>query len=101
MLRSDGTLYRVVLRGEVWEQLLLFMAILMLKKYQEILDENWWPVIGRHFPTENYIFQQDNAPLHKARSTQEYLHRNDVTMYLHELASTESRPQYHRVCGYF
>ena len=55
------------------------MAILMLKKYQEILDENWWPVIGRHFPTENYIFQQDNTPLHKARSTQEYLHRNDVT----------------------
>ena len=51
----------------------------MLKKYQEILDENWWPVIGRHFPTENYIFQQDNTPLHKARSTQEYLHRNDVT----------------------
>ena len=49
------------------------------EKYQEILEENLWPVIARHFPAENYIFQQDNAPVHTARSTQEYLHRNDVT----------------------
>ena len=49
------------------------------EKYQEILDENLWPEIARHFPAGNYIFQQDNALVHTARSTQEYLHRYDVT----------------------
>lgn len=48
------------------------------EKYQEILDENLWPVIARHFPAGNY-FQQDNAPVHRARSTQQFLHRNNIT----------------------
>ena len=49
------------------------------EKYQEILDENLWSVLARHFPAENCIFRQDNTPEHTARSTQEYLHRSDVT----------------------
>ena len=48
-------------------------------KYQEILDNNLWPVLARHFPSGNYIFQDDNAPVHRARSTQNYLHRNGIT----------------------
>jgi hypothetical protein len=36
-------------------------------KYIEILEENLWPVIVRHYPEENYIFQDDNAPVHRAR----------------------------------
>ena len=28
------------------------------EKYQEILDENLWPVKARHFPAENYIISK-------------------------------------------
>ena len=48
------------------------------EKYQTILDNNLWPVIARHFPDENYIFQDDNAPVHRARSTQDFIHRNGI-----------------------
>ena len=30
-------------------------------KYQEILEENLWPVLARHFPQNGYFFQDDNA----------------------------------------
>jgi len=33
------------------------------EKYEEILEENLWPVVARHFPQENYIFHDDNAPV--------------------------------------
>ena len=36
-------------------------------KYIEIPENNLWPVIVRHYPEENYIFQDDNAPVHRAR----------------------------------
>ena len=39
-------------------------------KYIEILEDNLWPVIVRHYPEENYIFQHDNAPVHRVRSVQ-------------------------------
>lgn len=45
-------------------------------KYQDILEENLWPVLARHFPQKGYFFQDDNAPVHRARSTQEYVARN-------------------------
>jgi hypothetical protein len=35
-------------------------------KYIKILEDNIWPVIVRHYPEENYIFQDDNAPVHGA-----------------------------------
>ena len=46
------------------------------QKYQQILDDNLCPVIAQHFPNDQYIFQDDNAPVHRARSTQEFIHRN-------------------------
>lgn len=46
--------------------------------YQQILDDNLWPVLARHFSTGNYVFQDDNAPVHSARSAQDYLHRNGI-----------------------
>lgn len=48
------------------------------EKYQDILEENLWPVIARHFPRGGYFFQDDNAPVHRARSTQEYIARNGI-----------------------
>jgi hypothetical protein len=35
-------------------------------KYIEILEDNLWPIIVRHYTEENYIFQDDNAPVHRA-----------------------------------
>lgn len=47
-------------------------------KYQQILDENLWPVLARHFAQGQYIFQDDNAPVHRARTTQDFLRRNGI-----------------------
>lgn len=47
-------------------------------KYQEVLEENLWPVLARHFPTGGYFFQDDNAPVHRARSTQDYIAQNGI-----------------------
>ena len=47
-------------------------------KYQQILDDNLWSVLAHRFPTGNCVFQDDNAPVQSARSTQDYLHRNGI-----------------------
>jgi transposase len=46
------------------------------EKYIDILDTNLWPVIVRHFPNGSYLFQDDNAPVHRSRRTQEFIARN-------------------------
>ena len=33
------------------------------QKYIDILEDNIWPMIARHFPRNNYLFQDDNAPV--------------------------------------
>ena len=48
------------------------------EKYIRILDDNLWPVIARHFPTNGYYFQDDNAPVHRARVTQEFIATNGI-----------------------
>lgn len=48
------------------------------EKYQEILENNLWPVLARHFPTGSYLFQDDNAPVHRSRSTMDYIARNHI-----------------------
>ena len=35
-------------------------------KYINILEENLWPVKARHFPQNDYIFMDDNVPVHRA-----------------------------------
>ena len=35
-------------------------------------------LIVRHYPEENYIFQDDNAPVHRARSVQNYKTQNNI-----------------------
>lgn len=49
------------------------------EKYQQILNDNLWPVIAQHFPNQQYNSQDDNAPVHHARSTQDFIHRNGIT----------------------
>lgn len=37
-----------------------------------------WPVLARHFLQDGYIVHDDNAPVHRERSTQEYMARNRI-----------------------
>jgi len=48
------------------------------KRYIDILEGNSWPVIAQHFPENSCIFQDDNAPVHRARSVVEYRLRNKI-----------------------
>lgn len=44
----------------------------------DTLDEHLWQVIARHFSNKPYLFQDDNAPVHKARITCEYKVNNNI-----------------------
>ena len=34
------------------------------EKYINVLDECLWPVVTKHFPTNRWILQENNAPCH-------------------------------------
>jgi hypothetical protein len=61
-----------------WWYGVVFVGNINAAKYQNILDDNLWPVIARHFPQNGYYFQDDNALVHRARTTQKYLTRNNM-----------------------
>ena len=45
-------------------------------KYTDILEDNLWPVVARRFLQNNSIFQDDNAPIHRARKATECKEQN-------------------------
>ena len=47
-------------------------------KYISILEDQLWPVIVRHFLNKTYRFQDDNAPVHRARITVDYKQQNNI-----------------------
>ena len=49
------------------------------KKYMDILDECLWPSMSNFFPDSNFLFQEDNAPIHKARIVKEYFRNHHVS----------------------
>ena len=46
--------------------------------YIQIIDNNLWPVIARHFPDNSYIFQDDNAPVHRSGVTKSFMENNNI-----------------------
>ena len=48
------------------------------QKYLQIIDNNIWPVIAQHFPDNNYIFMDDNAPVHRAKTVKDYMTVNNI-----------------------
>jgi len=50
----------------------------VIVKYKDILEDNIWPVIVRHFPDNNYLFQDGNAPVHRSRLLQQYKADNSL-----------------------
>ena len=53
-------------------------ATINAAKRIEILNSCLWPVIAKHFPVDNYCFQDDNAPVHKARLTKTFTDENKI-----------------------
>ena len=49
-----------------------------VQKYIETLEDYLWSVIVRHFPNEDYIYQDDNAPIHRARVVANYKVQNNI-----------------------
>lgn len=45
-------------------------------KFIDIIENNVWPIIARHFTNNEYIYQDDNAPVHWARIVKEYINQN-------------------------
>jgi len=39
------------------------------RKYVKVLDENLWPVVCKKFSGRQFIFQDDNAPVHRSLLT--------------------------------
>ena len=48
------------------------------ERYKEILEENIWLIIARHFPEDQYFFQDDNVRVHRSRVLQEYRPTNNL-----------------------
>ena len=47
-------------------------------KYISILDDNLWPVITKNFTNNDWIFQDDNAPVHASRETKRWKLENEL-----------------------
>lgn len=50
------------------------------EKYIDILENNLWPVIVRHFPHGNYVFKYDNAPVHSSRLLSAHMEENNINI---------------------
>ena len=48
------------------------------QKYIEVIDNFVWPVIAHHFPDDNYVFQDDNAPIQRTCVVKEYMEETDL-----------------------
>ena len=48
-------------------------------KYIDILENNLWPVIAWYFEDNEYLFMDDNAPVHRAHAVENYKNENEIT----------------------
>ena len=48
-------------------------------KYIDILDKNLWPVFVWNLERKEYLFMDDNAPIHRAHTVENYKDQNEVT----------------------
>ena len=50
-------------------------------KYIDILDENLWPVVVWYFERKEYLFIDDNAPVRRAHTVDNYNDQNEAAKY--------------------
>lgn len=43
-----------------------------------VLDNTLWEVDVRHFPANDYVFQDENVPLHPDRIVQAFMDENQI-----------------------
>ena len=48
-------------------------------KYIDFLDKNFWPVVVSYFEGKEYMFMDDNAPVHRGRTVKNDKDHNKVT----------------------
>jgi len=53
-------------------------GIIDFKKYTDILDTNLWPFFAKRFSYKSWIFQDDNAPVHSSKFTQDLKKGNGI-----------------------
>jgi hypothetical protein len=46
--------------------------------YIDVLENNLWSVITRYFADNEYVFQDDNTPVHRGRITENYKQENNI-----------------------
>lgn len=46
--------------------------------YIQTLENDLWPVVAKHFPNSNYIFQDNNAPCHKSNRAMAWKRDNHI-----------------------
>jgi hypothetical protein len=54
------------------------MHRLSTDKYISVLDDNFWPVVVRHFSDRPWIFQEDNAPCHVSLRANQWKEENGI-----------------------
>lgn len=47
-------------------------------KYIGILENKLWPVVARHLPNQNFLFQDYKVPIHWARDDEGYKASNNI-----------------------
>lgn len=47
-------------------------------QYTEVLDDNLWDVVMKHFANKPYLFQDDNTPCHASHATKGWKDRNQI-----------------------
>ena len=48
--------------------------------YISIVDKCLWPVVSKYFPSGHFIYQEYNAPIHKAKVVKEYIMQNNINV---------------------
>ena len=77
---------------ELWLQL---TGTFNSAKYIGILDKSLWPEVVWYFVGKEYLFMDDNAPVHRAHTVDNYKDQNEATS-TEWPASTITRFKYNR-----
>ena len=48
--------------------------------YVDILEKHLLPYIQQNFKSKGYNFQQDNAPIHRAKDVTDWINQNNIKM---------------------
>jgi hypothetical protein len=55
-------------------------GIMNSRKYTEVLDSQFWPVIAKLPTNRGYILQEDNPTVHTSRETTQWKRDNNIPL---------------------